>query len=64
MTPPACYDSHRALGLDVLAVKLATLRVDIAMELENRGMPLTPAAGQSATQGDARQAPARDQPAP
>jgi len=31
------YDNHRALGLDVLAVKLDTLRVDIVVELENRG---------------------------
>ncbi len=37
------YDNHRALGLDVLAVKLDTLRVDLAVELENRGKPLTPA---------------------
>jgi hypothetical protein len=44
------YDSHRALGLDVLAVKLDTLRVDLAVELENRGKPLAPA--------DERQAPA------
>ena len=36
------YDNHRALGLDVLAVKLDTLRVDLAVELENRGKPLTP----------------------
>ena len=50
------YDNHRALGLDVLAVKLDTLRVDIAVELENRGKPLTPADGQPAI--------ARDQPAP
>ena len=35
------YDNHRALGLD-------TLRVDIAVELENRGKPLTPADGQPA----------------
>ena len=37
------YDSHRALGLDGLAVKLETLRVDLAVELENRGKPLAPA---------------------
>ena len=37
------YDNHRALGLDVLAVKLDTLRVDLAVELENRGKPLAPA---------------------
>jgi hypothetical protein len=48
----------------VLAVKLDTLRVDLAVELENRGKPLTPADGQTATQGDACQAPARDQSAP
>ena len=44
------YDNHGALGLDVLAVKLDTLRVDLAVELENRGKPLAPA--------DARPAPA------
>lgn len=36
------YDNHRALGLDVLAVKLDTLRVDLAVELENRGKPAGP----------------------
>jgi hypothetical protein len=30
------YDNHRALGLDPAAIKLDTLRVDIAVELENR----------------------------
>ena len=40
------HDNHGALGLDVLAVKLDTLRVDLAVELENRGRPLTPADGQ------------------
>jgi hypothetical protein len=39
------YDNHRALGLDPLAIKLDTLRVDIAVELENRARPATPAAG-------------------
>jgi hypothetical protein len=39
------YDNHRALGLDVLAVKLDTLRVDLAVELENRGNPVAPMAG-------------------
>jgi hypothetical protein len=39
------YDNHRALGLDPSAIKLDTLRADIAMELENRGKPTTPAAG-------------------
>jgi hypothetical protein len=42
------YDNHRALGLDPAAIKLDTLRVDIAAELENRGKPprpATPAAG-------------------
>jgi hypothetical protein len=34
------YDNHRALGPDVLAAKLDTLRVDLAVELENRGKPL------------------------
>jgi hypothetical protein len=36
------YDNHRALGLDVLAVKLDTLRVDLAVELENRGQAAHP----------------------
>ena len=31
------YDNHRALGLDPTAIKLDTLRGDIAVELENRG---------------------------
>jgi hypothetical protein len=39
------YDNHRALGLDPSAIKLDTLRVDIAAELEKRGKPATPAAG-------------------
>ena len=39
------YDNHRALGLDQAVIKLDTLRVDIAVELENRGKPTTPAAG-------------------
>jgi hypothetical protein len=42
------YDNHRALGLDPAVIKLDTLRVDIAAELENRGKPArpaTPAAG-------------------
>jgi hypothetical protein len=37
------YDNHRALGLDPQAIKLDTLRVDIAVELENRGKPVTTA---------------------
>jgi hypothetical protein len=37
------YDNHRALGLDPTAIKLDTLRADIAVELENRGKPVTPA---------------------
>ena len=41
------YDNHRALGLDPSAIKLDTLRADIAMELENRGKPTTPAAGEA-----------------
>ena len=45
------YDNHRALGLDVLAVKLDTLRVDLAVELENRGKPLAPDGEQSAPTG-------------
>ena len=36
------YDNHQALGLDPQAIKLDTLRVDICVELENRGEP-TPA---------------------
>lgn len=40
------YDNHRALGLDPTAIKLDTLRADIAVELETRGKPVTPAAGQ------------------
>ena len=47
------YDNHRALGLDVLAVKLDTLRVDLAVELENRGKPLAPADAQPAPPADA-----------
>lgn len=39
------YANHRAPGLDPSAIKLDTLRADIAMELENRGKPATPAAG-------------------
>jgi hypothetical protein len=39
------YDNRRALGLDPSAIKLDTLRVDIAVELENRAEPATPAAG-------------------
>jgi hypothetical protein len=33
------YDNHRALGLDPAVIKLDTLRVDIAVELEDRGKP-------------------------
>jgi hypothetical protein len=36
------YSSHRALGIDVIAIKLDTLRVDIALELSDRGVPVTP----------------------
>ena len=36
-------ENDRALGLDPLAIKLDTLRVDIAVELENRGKPVTTA---------------------
>ena len=39
------YDNHDALGLDPAVIKLDTLRVDIAAELENRGKPAIPAAG-------------------
>jgi len=39
------YDNQRALGLDPTAIRLDTLRADIAMELENRGKPAAPAAG-------------------
>lgn len=45
------YDNHRALGLDVLTVKLDTLRVDLAVELENRGRPRTPADGRPTPAG-------------
>jgi hypothetical protein len=38
------YDNHGALGLDPAVIKLDTLRVDIAAELENRDKPATPAA--------------------
>jgi len=38
------YDNHDALGLDPAVIKLDTLRVDIAVELENRGKPSAPAA--------------------
>jgi hypothetical protein len=37
------YDNHRALGLDPAAIKLDTLRADIAVELENRGKLARPA---------------------
>jgi len=43
-----CMTTHRALELDVLAVKLDTLRVGLAVELENRSKPLTLADGQPA----------------
>jgi hypothetical protein len=39
------YDNHRALGLDPSAIKLDTLRADIAVELENRGKPAKSTAG-------------------
>ena len=39
------YDNHRALGLDPSAIKLDTLRADIAVKLENRGKPVTSAVG-------------------
>jgi hypothetical protein len=57
------YDNHRALGLDVLAVKLDTLRVDLAVELENRGKPLAPPASRRLPPADAYEVPARDEPA-
>jgi len=38
------YDNHDALGLDPAVIKLDTLRVDIAVELENRGKPSASAA--------------------
>jgi hypothetical protein len=38
-------DNHGALGLDPAVIKLDTLRVDIAVELENRGKRATPAVG-------------------
>ena len=39
------YDNHDALGLDPSVIKLDTLRVDIAVELENQARSATPAAG-------------------
>jgi hypothetical protein len=45
------YDSHQALGLDPQAIKLDTLAVDICVELENRGEPVTPDAGEPAAAG-------------
>jgi hypothetical protein len=44
------YDNHQALGLDPQAIKLDTLRVDICVELENRGEP-APAASEPASAG-------------
>jgi hypothetical protein len=41
------YDNHHALGLDPSAIKLDTLRANIAMELENRGRPVTSPAGEA-----------------
>ena len=46
------YDNHRALGLDPSAIKLDTLRADIAMELENRGRPVTSPAKRQPGQGN------------
>lgn len=46
------YDNHRALGLDPTAIKLDTLRADIAVELETRGKPVTPPAGGQPGQGN------------
>lgn len=45
------YDNYQALGLDPQAIKLDTLRVDICVELENRGTPLAPAAERPAPAG-------------
>jgi hypothetical protein len=45
------YVNHRALGLDPSAIKLDTLRADIAMELGNRGKPLAPAEERPAPAG-------------
>lgn len=33
------YDNHRALGLDISAIKLDTLSADITAELESRVTP-------------------------
>jgi hypothetical protein len=57
------YDNHRALGLDVLAVKLDTLRVDLAVELENRGNRSPRPTVSQPPPPEAYQAHARDQPA-
>ena len=45
------YANHEALRLDPQAIKLDTLAVDICVELENRGDPLAPAAGETAPAG-------------
>ena len=46
------YDNHRALGLDPSAIKLDTLRADIAVELENRGKPVADGCGAPAGAGE------------
>jgi hypothetical protein len=45
------YDNHRALGLDPTAIRLDTLRADIAAELESRGKPATPGRRRHASRG-------------
>jgi hypothetical protein len=44
------YANHQALRLDP-AIKLDTLAGDICVELENRGDPVAPAAGETAPPG-------------
>lgn len=40
------YGNHRALGLDLSAIKLDMLHADIAVELESRGTPAARQPGQ------------------
>jgi hypothetical protein len=45
------YDHRRALGLDPTAIKLDTLRADIAAELEHRSKSAAPGGGTTASAG-------------
>jgi hypothetical protein len=58
------HDNHRALGLDVLAVKIDTLRVDLAVELETEASRSPRPRSGRLPPADECQVPARDQPAP